>query len=282
MVIVGPQPPLPASTPRHDAPVTAIIPCYRCGGTIHRAVASVHMQTWRPAELVVVDDGSGDDTLGRLEALQRRYPGWVRLIALPSNQGPATARNAGWEAARQPYLAFLDADDAWHPRKIEIQLHYMQAHPELALSGHAFSWHRNPHEVWPALPNHWDAARVRPWRLLAGNCLATRTVMLKRNLPLRFETGQRYSEDYLLWLRILLAGLQAAYIRLSLASCYKAPFGDSGLSAHMWAMEAAELANYWRLRREGLMAWPVAAVMSVYSLAKYSRRIIVRRNIARQ
>jgi hypothetical protein len=46
------------------APVTAIVPCFRCTGTLERAVASVAAQTWRPAELVLVDDGSGDETLG--------------------------------------------------------------------------------------------------------------------------------------------------------------------------------------------------------------------------
>src|SRR6185369_14935384 len=110
----------------------------RCAGTIERAVRSVAGQSRRPAELILVDDASGDGTGALLEGLRSRYgPDWIRIITLERNQGPGTARNVGWDAATSTYIAFLDADDAWHPRKIEIQCAWMDSHPEFAVTGHA-------------------------------------------------------------------------------------------------------------------------------------------------
>ncbi|MHB1099234.1 MAG: glycosyltransferase family 2 protein, partial [Burkholderiales bacterium] len=107
-------------------PVSVIIPCYRCAETIARAVDSVLKQTLPPEEILLVEDCSGDDgnTLAVLHSLQQNNP-FIRVIPLAKNGGPAAARNAGWDAAKQPYIAFLDADDAWHPKKLEIQYSWM-------------------------------------------------------------------------------------------------------------------------------------------------------------
>jgi glycosyltransferase involved in cell wall biosynthesis len=71
--------------------------------------------------VIVIDDASTDETLAKLMELRSRYgDGWIKVLRLGRNQGPATARNAGWMEAEKRYIAFIDADDAWHPRKIEI------------------------------------------------------------------------------------------------------------------------------------------------------------------
>jgi len=119
------------------APVSVVIPCYDCGDTIERAVKSVVDQSRRPAELILVLDGPNDSLLKTLEALRSRYgEDWIRIVALDSNSGPSAARNTGWDVSSQHYIAFLDADDAWHLRKIEIQLDYMETHRGISLTGH--------------------------------------------------------------------------------------------------------------------------------------------------
>jgi len=118
--------------------VSVVVPCYRCKETIERAVASVMGQTQVPAELILVDDQSGDGSLDLLKLIQSKYGcNQIKVVSLTVNQGAASARNAGWDVATQPYVAFLDADDAWHPLKIEIQLEWMLKHPGAALTGHA-------------------------------------------------------------------------------------------------------------------------------------------------
>ena len=82
--------------------VSVIIPCYRCASTIRRAIQSVINQTQKPAEVVLVDDASADETLVVLRELEEQYPDWIKVIALTENKGAASARNAGWAMANQP------------------------------------------------------------------------------------------------------------------------------------------------------------------------------------
>jgi teichuronic acid biosynthesis glycosyltransferase TuaG len=126
---------------KHTIPVSVVVPCYRCSGTIGRAVASVDAQTYRPQEVLLIDDASSDDTLNKLHELQQQYGvDWIKIIALPVNVGTSSARNVGWNSAAGGYIAFLDADDAWHPRKIEIQYGFMNTHPDYVLTGHGHRW----------------------------------------------------------------------------------------------------------------------------------------------
>jgi len=125
------------------ASVSVVIPCYCCKNTIERAVKSVAEQTLRPAELIIVDDASNDGTLEFLFEIKRKYGNdWIKIIPRQENRGPGATRNVGWDIATQPFIAFLDADDAWHPHKIEIQLKYMQEHPAIDITGHRSRWLR--------------------------------------------------------------------------------------------------------------------------------------------
>lgn len=201
-------------------------------------------QTLRPAELIFVDDCSGDSMWASLERIKASYsPGWIRLIARDKNGGPGAARNSGWEAATQSYIAFLDDDDAWHPRKIELQYRYMCEHPDVALCGHRSRRVRGSGdervESLSPLSNDVSVAS-----LLLGNPFVTPSVMLKRSLPLRFAQDRRYMEDHPLWMQIAFAGHRVVRLKAELAFLYKAPFGEGGLSSDLWRMEAAELDNY--------------------------------------
>jgi glycosyltransferase involved in cell wall biosynthesis len=257
------------------APVSVVIPCFRCAGTIGRAVDSVAAQTERPAELFLVDDGSGDGTLEALRVLAARHGDWITVVVQPVNRGAADARNAGWRAATQPYVAFLDADDAWHPRKIEIQYGYLKDHPEISLCAHRHAVLETT--VLPTAPVGEVEAKLvtRASLLRSNNFFAPTMVMLKRDLPQRFLAGRRHVDDHLLWLQIVCAG--HAFMRLSpaLAFTFKRPFGDGGLSGQLWVMEKSELANYWILRRDGAIGFPAAAALSLWSLAKFAKRIVI-------
>lgn len=256
-------------SPAMNAPVTAIVPCYRCTATIRRAVESIAAQTVEPAEVILVDDHSGDDTVAVLEKIRDAYPqGWIRVIPLERNMGAASARNAGWEAATQPYIAFLDADDSWHPRKIEIQSGFMQAHPDVALSGHNWRLERTAKHI-RLMPR---PSAMPPARLMLSNPFVTPSVMLRADLPFRFREGQRHMEDHLLWLEIVLAGNKAAMIHAPLTILHKR-FGASGLSSQLGAMQKADFANWLYLRREKRIGPVTMAVMLLFSLLKYIRRL---------
>ena len=99
------------------AKVSVIIPVYNGAATIGRALASVFAQTFTDYEIVVVNDGSTDDTASVLAG----YGDKIRTILL-TNSGPSAARNAGVSASSGEYLAFLDDDDEWMPRKLELSI----------------------------------------------------------------------------------------------------------------------------------------------------------------
>lgn len=239
-----------------QAPVSAVIPCYRNQDTIADAVASVAAQTLRPREVIVVDDGSGDGTVEFLHALAARYePGWMKVHALARNAGPSKARNTGWEAAVQPYVAFLDADDTWHPEKIALQMQAIEADPELALVAHQADV--RPRGSPPrALSGSRRARRIHRLELIRGNPFPTPTVLIRRDLPFRFDEQLRRVEDFLLWSQIVFSGYPTAKIPQPLASLHKPAYGAGGLSGDMLAMEKAgrEVRN--RLLRDGLVTYP--------------------------
>jgi glycosyltransferase involved in cell wall biosynthesis len=110
--------------------VSVVIPTFNYGCFVSEAVDSVLAQTHSAIEVIVVDDGSTDDTAERLSP----YGDRIRYLR-QDNQGLSGARNTGIRAARGDWIALLDADDVWHPRKLEVQMRYLAEHPEVALLG---------------------------------------------------------------------------------------------------------------------------------------------------
>lgn len=256
------------------APVSVVIPCYRCVATIERAVRSVLDQTVLPAEIILVDDFSNDagQTLGILHKMQRldaRLP--IRLIVLRQNGGPGSARNAAWDVSVQKYIAFLDADDSWHPKKLEVQWSWMSRHPGVVLSGHASSIIEE-HVAVPGIASGFLAQPIPFNRLVWKNWFSTRSVMLLRDIPLRFTPGKRYAEDFLLWLKIAAQPSETWYIPLDLAFSFKQDFGESGLTADMWNFEVGELDCYRQLYAERAISGLMLMGLTLISLMKYARR----------
>ena len=259
------------------ASVSVIVPCYRCSATIGRAIRSVAEQSLRPAEIFLIEDGSGDNTLSFLRELANEYPdGWIRVIALRENGGAATARNIGWSAARYPFVAFLDADDAWHPEKIEIQFKFMEAHQNIAVCGHR---HRIVGliglEVYKIGDQPVVTTEFGKHSILLSNRFVTPSVMLRRDLPLRFIPGRRHMEDHLLWMQVLCGGFRVVRLEIELAWIFKTSFGVRGLSSDMWAMERGSLSNYWSLGRSGCINRAYAIGLMGYSFLKYIRRMVI-------
>lgn len=257
------------------AQVSVVVPCYRCVRTIERAIASIAAQTLRPAEVILVDDASGDGTRDALTNLSERYePGWIKLVLLDENKGAGSARNAGWSQATQPYVAFLDADDAWHFRKVELQYGYMQTMSNVVLSGHGFRLLKQG-----VLP-YWDvglgdARTITKWNLLLSNQFVTPSVMVRRDIRHRFIERQRYMEDHMLWLRVVCSGERVVKLPTDLAAIYKDPFGVTGLSSRVWLMERSDLGNYRRLYQDGCINAPQFAFLVTYSMLKFVRRLVI-------
>jgi hypothetical protein len=122
-------PGLAAAAGSIDGPrISVIIATYNAAATIATALRSLQQQTWRNLEILVVDDASGDDTTAVVQAFAVRDPR-IRLLPLRENGGAYVARNHALAQATGTYLTLHDADDWSHPRKLEIQAAFLEAHP---------------------------------------------------------------------------------------------------------------------------------------------------------
>lgn len=207
--------------------VSVVIPAYNAAACLGRAIGSVLSQSQPAAEIVVVDDGSTDSTA----ALAESFGAAVRLVR-QHHQGVAAARNAGIQAARAPWIAFLDADDEWLPEKLARQ---MALHRTRDL---IFSYCRS-NEIGPDGTDRGDTfADSRPrrgaeaWRyLLAANFVATPTVVASRALLLAlggFDARLKVGEDQDMWIRLALAG-PIDFVDRSLVRVHVRPDGLSAL-----------------------------------------------------
>jgi glycosyltransferase involved in cell wall biosynthesis len=177
--------------------VSVIIPTYNSASLVTQAIDSALAQTAPPAEIIVADDGSTDDTRQRVTAYGKPV-----IYRGQKNRGVAAARNLGLRRATGQFVAFLDADDLWHPTKLEVQLEVMTAQPDLGLLG---TGRYDPSGVHRAVSGRGAVTRIA-WRDLAVKNYFTASSVMVRRMVLdqvgEFDTTLQGPEDYDLWLRI--------------------------------------------------------------------------------
>ena len=183
--------------------ISVIIPTYNSGIFIGEAIHSVLCQTCTDYEIIVIDDGSTDNTR---EIIEKNFP-QVRYFYIP-NQGVSRARNYGIRMARGEFIAFLDADDLWLPEKLEKQLEVFKADQELML---VFTEHR----VFDT-NGFRKQLFFKKKRLMKGDIVkniffyshvTTSTVVVRRHVFQEvgfFEENLKAAEDDNLWMRIAL------------------------------------------------------------------------------
>ncbi len=248
--------------------VSVVIPAFCAEGTIQRAVDSVLAQTVPVHEVIVVDDGSPD----ALSAIVQRYGPPVILIR-QVNQGAAAARNTGVERSTGAFVAFLDADDYWEPRKLEHQLAAFAAHPEVGTVASSYYYQRpqGARELSRSgPPDLYD--RVRHERgakaFLLGTMLWTGTVLVRREVlghEKRFVTGLEPAEDRDLWVR--LAARHPVYLLSQpLATAVLEP---RGISRGNIADDCTKMLKVVQRHRQ-LLGWPAYFSWRAYVLYRWA------------
>ena len=186
-----------AKTPR----VSVILPTYNRAWIVEEAVASVLDQTFLDFELIVVDDGSKDDTRARL----KRYGSRVRYL-YQRNQGVSTARNTGIRHAAGELIALIDSDDLWAPAKLARQAAFFEDSPEARICQTEETWIRRGRRVNPKQRHRKPSGWIFEPSLAL--CLVSPSaVMMRRELIAEmggFDETLPACEDYDLWLRISL------------------------------------------------------------------------------
>lgn len=207
--------------------VSVIIPTYNRAKLLTRALASVREQTLKPHEVIVVDDGSQDDTSEVIDALAIDWPElkYVRQ----KNAGPGAARNNGIDIANSEYIAFLDSDDQWYPNNLEMQVGYLEKNISaafcfsdarlIASDGHRVweskNWDRcgswfgfalNINREWSGLIRGRDFRRAQYQHGIVGSCTQVVARKTSFNKCGSFREDFFMAEDYELWLRLASCG----------------------------------------------------------------------------
>lgn len=183
--------------------LSVIIPTYNRAPLLERAIASVLKQTVLPREIIIIDDGSDDQT-GHLVKCIENFSDVKLLYYKQKNSGPASARNRGIEMSSSAFLAFLDSDDHWHKRKIEIQSRELVKNNQCRIS--------HTREKWFRRGEHLNQKKIHlpPGGNIFNSCLklccvGMSTVMMNRSIfddYGLFDETLRCCEDYDFWLRV--------------------------------------------------------------------------------
>ena len=116
--------------------ISVVIPAYNARSTIERSLQSVANQSLKATEVIVIDDASTDDTIAKVREFSTTSEMIIRILQSEQNAGPGSARNRGWDNSTGEFIAFLDADDVWHPQKLEIQVREMRRNRSFVMSCH--------------------------------------------------------------------------------------------------------------------------------------------------
>jgi len=194
--------------------ISVVIPVYNGANFIANAIDSVLNQTIKPYEIIVVNDGSTDDTANQLAKFQNL----ITVLSIP-NGGVSRARNLGVQTSKGDFIAFLDADDVWYENKLASQMEMFQRFPEVGFMCCNYVWfsnsvkakvkHFSPFENQEAILFD-QPLQASPFEiLLKDNIVGTcSNVIIKREVLDRvglFNVSYKQSEDYDLWIRCSLA-----------------------------------------------------------------------------
>jgi glycosyltransferase involved in cell wall biosynthesis len=189
--------------------ITTIIPAYNQGHFLADAINSVLAQTYQDFEIVVVDDGSTDDTAAIAQSFTDPR---VRYI-YKQNGGLSSARNEGLRHAQGQFISYLDCDDCFLPEKLEILIGEMSNYPDLGLvAGQAVPVDEHGRHIGKTFATPLPADLRQ---LLLGNPLHVGSVLVRRNWQEQvgfFDETLRSYEDWDMWLRLARAGCQMAYV----------------------------------------------------------------------
>ena len=262
-------------------PVSVILPCYKAADTVAMALKSAAFQTLPPAEIIIMDDGSPDNSCTIIEntiaEIKDQTPSIIKFIPFETNRGVYPVRNDGLRRSTQPYLAFLDSDDYWHPQKLEIQYGLFEADPDLVLSCHGVKCRAGTPETLERFGNGYEPSTkvLKNQHVLFRNVMITISIMIKKPDDLVFDESKPRGSDMLFWLELVLRGGKALWIRDYMSFTAKPLYGAGGLSGNIYKAEMAQQNNLYKLWKRGYISLPYSLFLRMFSCAKMIRRYFI-------
>ena len=227
--------------------ISVIVPTYNRRDKVAKALFSIYAQSFSPLEVIVIDDGSEDDT-GKM--ILSEYPQVIYKKIV--NSGVSKARNEGIAVAKGDWVAFLDSDDTWHPQKLKAQVDYLENNKKAQFLHTEETWVRNGVKVNQKKKH--QKVRGLIFKQCLGFCIiGPSTVIVEKNLLEKvggFDENLEVCEDYDLWLRL---SLITELHFLSTPLIYKHGGHEDQLSTRYWGMDRYRVKSLLKiLRREEL------------------------------
>lgn len=186
-------------TTENHPKVSVVMPFYNAALYIEESVRSILNQTFEDFELIAINDGSTDNSNEIVNSIQDRR---VRLIDNSVNKGLVAVLNDGFALARGEYIARMDSDDVAHPKRLQSQVEYLDAHPKIALLGTSFQYIGKDIIIFPP-QKHSEIVYCS----LFNNPFGHPTIMLRKQAVAKFKKVYRseyyFAEDYDLWCRMM-------------------------------------------------------------------------------
>jgi len=265
----------------HHPLVSVIIPCYNGASYIRQALDSISMQTYTHLEILVLDDGSTDDSYRIIQECSRKDDR-IKVIRHERNERLIATLNKGIALARGKYIARMDADDIALPDRIEKQVRFMEAHPDVGISGTfitAFDEQGRQRKCrLPVTPG-----RIKAY-LFTACAFFHPTVMIRREIlcrwTLRYEQQYYRAEDHALWLHITAhargANLPAVLLRYRLLTNSETRLADRNREARRKVlMQIHQLA----LSKIGIMLSPQEQLLYSCSMVKMDIELVKHRPV---
>jgi glycosyltransferase involved in cell wall biosynthesis len=249
--------------------ISVIIPYFNRQQYVDQAIESVLGQTLRPLEIILVNDGSAWSARRFLD----RYSDICTIVDLPNTVGASAARNEGIRRARGRYIAFLDDDDIWLPKKLEIQRRYMEEHPQCALVHSAATSFSSdgPDTLWKC---DWPAPLTLAQALTHDHWIILPTVLARADVLRKiraFDTKFRGSEDHDLVIRCTAAGYRIEGMPYVLVRFRRE--GHRSLTRRQWRMFFTHVRLVWKHRK---LYWNAYGVKGMITFLFATLRIAAR------
>ena len=259
------------------ASISVVVPAFNAAETIDACLSSIIGQTLRPVEIIVIDDGSSDETLARVRAIELAEPSFTWIILTQKNLGAGAARNAGLAAATQSFIAFLDADDCWLPEKLEKSIAGFS--DEVSIVSHDMIEIDEKGRQSDVLCSRHMPRVENPFQaLFLRGFIATSTVVTFRELLLHsggFDPSLRAAQDYDLWLR--LCADPAIKLRIVPLRLTRYARRNGSITSHAFRRLVCGVRIAWKmypyLRRRGFKTHRLILMKSAMLLVEYLKNL---------
>lgn len=258
--------------------ISVIIPVYNSTQTIVESMGSVVNEMTAnsyPWELILINDGSTDDSLSVIQEYIQNSPfgGHIKVVS-QKNEGVAVARNTGIEVSKGEFIAFNDSDDKWLPGKIKTQMDFLLKNPDVIMVAGIFG-----EDNINSVKKIQSGTIITIKDQLLKNYFSPQTTILRQSILHKsglFNPQMRYAEEGYFFNNIVVFGKSVVLTEVVTAPIFeKGRWGDCGLSGNLLKMEQGELYNIRTAYRNKYVSFPFFLFAYLFSILKFVRRWIL-------